>query len=56
MKITVPLLAVVLQLAGTILTQDNAAITANLEQFWSYGRSEPIYPTHKCDSKTRDVL
>jgi beta-glucosidase len=49
MKITVPLLAVALQLAGTVFAQDDAAIAANLERFWSYGRSEPVYPTRKCD-------
>ncbi|KAF7168862.1 hypothetical protein CNMCM6106_003877 [Aspergillus hiratsukae] len=45
MKITVPLLAVALQLPGTVFAQDDAAIAANLERFWSYGRSEPVYPT-----------
>ncbi|RHZ54835.1 beta-glucosidase [Aspergillus thermomutatus] len=45
MKITVPLLAAALHLAGTASAQDDAAIAANLEKFWSYGRSEPVYPS-----------
>ncbi|KAH1497278.1 hypothetical protein KXX52_001408 [Aspergillus fumigatus] len=45
MKLTVPLLAAALQLAGIAAGQEDAAIAANLEKFWSYGRSEPVYPS-----------
>jgi hypothetical protein len=56
MKITVPLLAAALQLAGIATAQDDVAIAANLERFWSYGRSEPVYPSRKCDSKVTPRL
>jgi hypothetical protein len=52
MKLTVPLLAAALQLAGIAAGQEDAAIAANLEKFWSYGRSEPVYPSRKCDRES----
>ncbi|KAL2816181.1 glycosyl hydrolase family 3 N terminal domain-containing protein [Aspergillus cavernicola] len=42
MKLTVALLAA-LQLAGA--ASDDAAVAANLERFWSYGRSEAVHPS-----------
>ncbi|KAI9376027.1 glycosyl hydrolase family 3 N terminal domain-containing protein [Aspergillus egyptiacus] len=42
MKLTVAFLAA-LPLAGA--ASDDAAVAANLERFWSYGRSEPVYPS-----------
>ena len=32
-------------LVGTVNAQNDTALAANLEHFWSYGRSPPVYPT-----------
>lgn len=41
-------LAAAAQILGSVSAQNiSAAEAANLEQYWSYGRSEPIYPTRK---------
>lgn len=45
MKFTAPILAAALQLAGAASAQTEAEIAANLERYWSYGGSDPVYPT-----------
>ncbi|KAL1877654.1 hypothetical protein Plec18167_004619 [Paecilomyces lecythidis] len=38
-------LAASAQILGAVSAQNTSAEAANLERFWSYGRSEPVYPT-----------
>ncbi len=45
MKLTLPILAAALHLIGTTSAQSEAEIAANLERYWSYGGSDPVYPT-----------
>jgi beta-glucosidase len=41
-----PLILVLLGYVGTVQAAVNqSALAANLEHFWSYGRSPPVYPT-----------
>lgn len=47
MKLIVPIFAAAAQLAGTVSAQNDSTVAANLEHFWSYGRSESVYPTRK---------
>ena len=42
------MLAIILGHVGVVLAainQSEAALAANLEHFWSYGRSPPVYPS-----------
>ncbi|RAH86226.1 putative beta-glucosidase [Aspergillus japonicus CBS 114.51] len=45
MKLTVPLTAAALPLAGAAVIQPRTLNVTDLEHYWSYGRSEPVYPT-----------
>ena len=45
MHVTSGLLAIALALADVVSAQNITAELANLERFWSYGRSRPVYPT-----------
>lgn len=47
MKLSLVLSAAVLQLADAAVVQKRAVDVADLEHYWSYGRSEPVYPTRK---------
>jgi hypothetical protein len=40
-------LAAAAELMGFVSAQNISAEAANLENYWSYGRSEPVYPTRK---------
>jgi beta-glucosidase len=63
MRFTTELLAVALALADVTSAQNSTynataaaaaqlkAELANLEKFWSYGRSPPVYPTRMFDLK-----
>lgn len=43
--------ATALLLAGGVSAESKSSKAAALERFWSYGRSEPVYPTRKVSSK-----
>lgn len=43
--------ATALVLAGGVSAESKSSKAAALERFWSYGRSEPVYPTRKVSSK-----
>ncbi|KAJ5314847.1 uncharacterized protein N7443_001731 [Penicillium atrosanguineum] len=45
MKISVFLLAAALQLVGHVVAQNGQTDPADLERYWSYGRSEPVLET-----------
>ncbi|KAF7596190.1 hypothetical protein BBP40_002720 [Aspergillus hancockii] len=45
MKLSVALSVVALQPAVAAVLQNRAVDVADLEHYWSYGRSEPVYPT-----------
>ena len=49
MRLSLRVLAAGLQLASYAASQDTSdeAVYANLEKFWSYGRSPAVYPTRK---------
>ncbi|GLA22010.1 hypothetical protein AnigIFM63326_000142 [Aspergillus niger] len=47
MKVSLTLYAAALQLADAAVVQKRTVDVAELEHFWSYGRSEPVYPTRK---------
>lgn len=40
-------LAASAHILGAVSARNVSAEAANLERFWSYGRSEPVYPTRK---------
>jgi beta-glucosidase len=60
MRFTTELLAVALAIADVTFAQNSTLNTtaaakakltaelANLEKFWSYGRSPPVYPSRMC--------
>ncbi|PYH72799.1 beta-glucosidase [Aspergillus vadensis CBS 113365] len=45
MKVSLTLYAAALQLADAAVVQKRTVDVAELEHYWSYGRSEPVYPT-----------
>ncbi|RAL13127.1 beta-glucosidase [Aspergillus homomorphus CBS 101889] len=46
MKLTIPLSAAAIPLAGAAVIQPRSPLNlTELERFWSYGGSEPVYPT-----------
>lgn len=47
MKVSLTLYAAALQLADAAVVQKRSVDVAELEHYWSYGRSEPVYPTRK---------
>jgi hypothetical protein len=52
MKLSVALSAVALQSAVAAVLQNRAIDVTELEQYWSYERSEPVYPTRKLPLST----
>lgn len=44
--------AAALLLVGSVSAESDSSKAAALEKFWSYGRSEPVYPTRKLFAPT----
>lgn len=52
MRATPQLLAVALAIADLTSAQNVTAEVANLEHYWSYDRSAPVYPTRESEWRT----